>query len=494
MHFESEQWRYLAPFQQYPCVVLERGKPWNDFGHVTRFTAWFYPEPGRHILLGFVKILQRGQMRTELPRVFTRLDEDFCSLGQDMGFYDRVHDLGPALAREILEGLRDVALSPSHREAFENERGYSRSLLRSSSAILALRGARSLFGTPAGEEAVPSSAGAPQPPSFSYRVLLDDFDLMHELDIGFQVRDEWLGRMVALVGRNGTGKTVLMAKLAHALSGFLSEEENTGLSPAKPPVSQVITISYSPFDTFIRPRHQPGVSYVYCGLRDPGDKVDLRWALSEFDDALESLYEQGRWGIWRRLLEESGILEELPSSTNVAEYPGKLSKWIQQQSSGHKVVLLILTKVFASIQRRSILLFDEPETHLHPHLLSALMRLLHLLLHEYDSYAIVATHSPIVLQELPARDIRIIEREGNIPFVTRYPGESFGENLTEIINTAFRVDEKSKNYFHILRQLVNEKSNRDDVAALFDRRLNLNVRMALHALTTDSEAQDDDEP
>lgn len=493
MHFESEQWRYLAPFQQYPCVVLERGKPWNDFGHVTRFTAWFYPAPQREIRLGFVKILHRGRIRTELPRDFEQLDEDFCCLGQDMEFYERVHGLGPALSRDILSGLRDVVLNPSHREPFANELGYTRSLLRSSSALLALRGARSLFGTPTEPQGAPSFDEFLLPPNFSYRVHLDGFDLMHELEIGFQVRDEWLGRVVALVGRNGAGKTALMAKLSHALCGLMPED-SSGLSPTKPPVSQVITISYSPFDTFIRPRHQLGVSYVYCGLRDPGDKVDLRWALSTFDEALESIREQGRWEVWSRLLEVSGILEELPFSTSVAQYPGRLSAWIQQQSSGHKVVLLILARVFANIQRRSILLFDEPETHLHPHLLSALMRLLHLLLHEYDSYAVVATHSPIVIQELTARDIRIIEREGNTPFVSRYPGESFGENLTEIVNTAFRVDEKSKNYFRILRHLVNERQHRSDVAALFDPRLNLNVRMALHALTADSEESGDEEP
>jgi predicted ATPase len=489
MYFESSQWKYDAKLTQYPCVVLERGTPWNDYGYVTRFTAYFFPHAGEERQLGFVKILQRGQERTELLAEFTQLGEEYCSLGQSVEFYENVNALGLPVATEILTGLRDIVFSPALREQFSGEDAYNRSLLRASSALRALSEAGRLFGI-AGE--------APAPLKFTYTKLLDGFDAPHQLEISFQTSEEWLGRIVALIGRNGTGKTALLGRLAYALSG-LEDGETKGLAPFRVPISQVVVISFSAFDTFTRPRRPQiglnhiGVNYAYCGLRDDHGTVNLPWAMSMFMASLKELWNLGRWPIWSWLLKGSGVLGEFSAPEHVSDSPESLAAWIPEQSSGHKLVLLTLAKALAKIRNGSILLFDEPETHLHPQLLSSLMRLLHMMLHAFNSHAIVATHSPIVLQELPARDVRILEREGRSPIISGYPGESFGENLSEIVNTAFRLDEKSKNYFRILEGLV-ERRKEEEVTALFDRRLNLNAQMALHALMARRKGPDDVEP
>jgi len=487
MHFESCQWKYDAKFSHYPCVVLERGSPWNDYGYVTRFTGYFFPRAGEQRKLGFVKILQRGRERTELPPDFAQLDDQYCSLGQSLEFYESVRELGLPVATEILTGLRDIVLTPALREQFNGEPAYTRSLLRASSAFRSLSEAGRLFGI-AGE--------APAPLRFTYTKQLEGFDAPHQLEIAFQAPEKWLGRVVALIGRNGTGKTALLGHLAYALSG-LSEDETKGLAPLRLPISQVIAISFSAFDTFTRPRRKQvgvnhiGVNYVYCGLRDKDGNVNLPWAMSMFMASLKELSQLGRWPLWSRLLKDSGMLDEFSAPEHVSDSPEALAAWVPQQSSGHKLILLILAKALAKIRKGSVLLFDEPETHLHPHLLSSLMRLLNMMLHEFESHAIVATHSPIVLQELPARDVRILEREGPIPIVSGYPGESFGENLTEIVSTAFRVDERSKNYFRILQSLVKGRTNEAEVVALFGKGMNLNARMALHALMARGKGSED---
>jgi ABC-type cobalamin/Fe3+-siderophores transport system ATPase subunit len=478
MHFESRQWKYNAKPRQYPCVFLERGTPWNDYRYVTQFTAYFFAHAGAERKLGFVKILQRGKKRTELPLEFEQLDEQYCSLGQSLELYENVRDLGLPTATEILTGLRDIVFSPDLREQFSGEEAYTRSLLRASSALRSLSEAGRLFGI---------GGGALAPLKFTYTKLLNDFDAPHQLEIAFQTPEKWLGRIVALIGRNGTGKTALLGRLAYALSG-LDEDETKGLVPVRVPISQVVAISFSAFDTFKRPRRPQiglnhiGVNYAYCGLRDERGTVNLPWAMSMFMVSLRDLSKLGRWPLWKQLLKDSGVLDEFAAPEHVSDSPESLAAWIHEQSSGHKLVLLTLAKALAKIRHGSILLFDEPETHLHPQLLSSLMRLLHMMLHAFESHAIVATHSPIVLQELPARDIRILEREGRIPIISGYPGESFGENLTEIVNTAFRVDERSKNYFRILERLVERREKEEEVAALFGKRLNLNAQMTLHAL------------
>ncbi|MFD7630846.1 AAA family ATPase [Streptomyces sp. NPDC059851] len=54
------------------------------------------------------------------------------------------------------------------------------------------------------------------------------------------------------------------------------------------------------------------------------------------------------------------------------------------------------------VAERSLVLIDEPESHLHPPLLASFIQTLSRLLTERNGVAVVATHSPpVVLQEVP---------------------------------------------------------------------------------------------
>ena len=64
--------------------------------------------------------------------------------------------------------------------------------------------------------------------------------------------------------------------------------------------------------------------------------------------------------------------------------------------------------------------------HLHP--IAALMHAFRIVLEEKDALAIVATHSPIVLQETLAQHVRIVRRNGQ-NFEVLTPGIPFGENI-----------------------------------------------------------------
>jgi predicted ATP-dependent endonuclease of OLD family len=68
-------------------------------------------------------------------------------------------------------------------------------------------------------------------------------------------------------------------------------------------------------------------------------------------------------------------------------------------SSGHAIVLLTITRLVATVEEKTLVLLDEPESHLHPPLLSAFIRALSDLLYDRNGVAIIATHSPVVLQE-----------------------------------------------------------------------------------------------
>ncbi|UUZ55136.1 AAA family ATPase [Massilia sp. H-1] len=61
----------------------------------------------------------------------------------------------------------------------------------------------------------------------------------------------------------------------------------------------------------------------------------------------------------------------------------------------------------------SLVLIDEPETHLHPQLISQFMAMLDSILSATDSVAIVATHSPYVVREVPAEQVKIVYHESS---------------------------------------------------------------------------------
>jgi predicted ATP-dependent endonuclease of OLD family len=118
-------------------------------------------------------------------------------------------------------------------------------------------------------------------------------------------------------------------------------------------------------------------------------------------------------------------------------------------SSGQMIMILTLSEVLAYITIESLILFDEPETHLHPNSVSLFIQVLNKILSRFDSYAIISTHSPQFIQEVPAKDITILERLGNTPSTRQLDIETFGENLNILTERVFSTsghDEYYRNY------------------------------------------------
>src|SRR6185437_14471839 len=116
-------------------------------------------------------------------------------------------------------------------------------------------------------------------------------------------------------------------------------------------------------------------------------------------------------------------------------------------SSGHKVVLLTITKLVEKVEEKTLVLMDEPEAHLHPPLLSAFVRALSDLLINRNGVAIVATHSPVVLQEVPKSCAWNLRRSGAVSFVERPAVETFGENIGILTREVFGL-EVTRSGFH----------------------------------------------
>ena len=71
----------------------------------------------------------------------------------------------------------------------------------------------------------------------------------------------------------------------------------------------------------------------------------------------------------------------------------------------------------------------KPETHLHPPLTGSLVRALEQIVSNHNAMAVLATHSPVVLQEVPSDCVTILERWGDLTTTRRPSMETFAENV-----------------------------------------------------------------
>jgi energy-coupling factor transporter ATP-binding protein EcfA2 len=114
-------------------------------------------------------------------------------------------------------------------------------------------------------------------------------------------------------------------------------------------------------------------------------------------------------------------------------------------SSGEISFLKFAAFVSLEIDNGSLLLFDEPETHLHPNFISEFVTILNSLLSDTGSAAIIATHSVYFLREVFREQISILrlDSEGNID-IQRPRLATFGANIGEISHFVFGEDTPSK--------------------------------------------------
>jgi len=115
----------------------------------------------------------------------------------------------------------------------------------------------------------------------------------------------------------------------------------------------------------------------------------------------------------------------------------------------------------------SLVLIDEPENHLHPRFLGLFMRSLSRLLRDRNCYAIIATHSPLVLQEVPTDVVSILSRDGTIPRVRRLKFQSFGASFAALSLDVFRIDDTRPYWYEQLVELAHTRTF-EEVCDLFD--------------------------
>lgn len=512
--------RGVWPKEGLPAFVLEQDN-WNDYSFQTLYRLSYatLDEKGRvkEDLIGPVKILRAGQCSSDRLLVgspFNQLDDDFCSVGTSLDYYERVKALPTELRRQLLNGLRDVVANPMLIDRFSKEEGWRVSLFRDEKDDRYLLLARGLL---TGDYS--QLPGDSLRFSFAMSGWLEptQFEFSGSAGSPYGLFSSTLPERIAvLVGRNGSGKSTLLARLARIALGTVSEREKVplrGLGVVEPPgigFPRVITVTFSPLDSFRLPgtdgRDRRKIlkelesgegRFAFIGLRDiaaEGTRVSrspdngqsdefadkdrlsstrlksIQQLTLEFERFLVRVRDKGRArqldSLFESLLEDSAFAPYLERGISSCQ-PGEIRRSFLLCSTGHKIAALVICGLIATLEKSSLVLFDEPETHLHPPLLASMMHAMRKVLKTHESYCVVATHSPVVVQESLASHVKVVRREGAVTIVKPPKCETYGESIGLITSEVFGLNAEATDYHNILDKLLKKYDEQDELEALF---------------------------
>jgi ABC-type multidrug transport system ATPase subunit len=505
-------------------VVFLLTDGWDDwFKFNTMYNVFYCDEEGEQHRIGDVKIgefgMAKGQRRPNIPEEFESLDDAFFSLGQDDSYYEELNGLGDVIRDEFLTAMRDVAQNAELFERALKEDVTGVSLLRfvSDQAVrgqfrrMAQGGARL---TPFSFTYTPPPWGrTSRPPTFK-------FEVVPEAKPPTNVH--------VLIGRNGVGKTHTVNQMTNAL--VRPEDGSYGLfawndadevdEPETFP--NIISVTFSAFDPFeplpIRENKLSSVRYQYVGLKHVGKDEDGNPKPPKSPDDLATEFGQSvqvivtqvakreRWRraltllesdrifkraeVWKLIDEHQVLLETLKHREALKELRKQARDLYGKLSSGHKIVLLTITGVVETLEERSLVLVDEPEAHLHPPLLSAFIRSLSDLLINRNGVAIIATHSPVILQEVPRTCVWRIRRIGREAKIERPLKETFGENVGTLTHAIFGLEVTDSGFHKMISEAVDEGLSYEDIVERFGDQLGDEARGIARSLIATRSGQD----
>lgn len=484
---------------------------WNDHSFITMFYVIVFDEFGQAHDLENVKIGFKGQdtstsTRSKLPDSFEGLPESFFSLGTNVEYYQKIaNSSSGALRFDFLRGMNDIVANPEILEAIKDEPVFSISLLRD----ISLTSVKNQFTRVLLGGAVRTNF------SFVYKKQADSSTAGIELSFDVDVDSTPQTNVHALIGRNGIGKTTILNGITKAIhtghtgADAISQVQFWGQQPAiiAPDFfSSVVLVSFSAFDPFDPPPEQPdpakGTCFFYVGLKSKGEDA---WHELKRRDALKSdfiagmrgclrdTYKRNRWRQAVTTLQSdenfAGLGFERLLSLSGEEWITAADEIFSNLSSGHSIVLLTITKLVERVEEKTLVLMDEPESHLHPPLLSALIRALSELLLDRNGVAIVATHSPVVLQEIPASCVWKIHRSNLVASAQRPTVETFGENVGILTREVFGLEVASSGFHTLLAAEAAEGQSFEAILRKFGGRLGLEGQAVLRALIAERDSK-----
>ncbi|WP_345473960.1 AAA family ATPase [Glutamicibacter ectropisis] len=513
-------------------------RSWNDYwDYETTYLLVFFDEKLTRKDIGEVKIgsshfeYSKETPSAPIPKKFTLLGSEYFSLGQSTEYYHNLRSLGNEIATAAFIALRDISYDLNIYKNVSGSQVASISLLR----FIKPATVKGQFNRLA--------RGGSRLENFNFEYVFpesEEFSFVPKtIDFNVNISSVIPSNVQVLIGRNGVGKSTLLDAMARTF--VLSKDGNEeikskygffrGNSASEDlPFANLVSVSFSAFDSFTPIAEQKNQvdnhGYTYIGLKVKKKSLSLFKEEYDNEELLEQTYFKSpqelrdefsevvrncllpsninRWKQAIDLLESdpvftrtgisqhiSSLLDEYvdlrSSQENLAvvvnSHAADLSElFTKRLSSGHKIVLLTISHLVLSVTEKTLVLIDEPEAHLHPPLLSAFMHALSNLMADRNGVALLATHSPVVLQEVPKECTWILNRIGTSSKLGRPSLETFGENVGILTSEVFGLEVSSTGFHRRLRDLALKFDNYEDAVREVHGQLGEEAKLILDSL------------
>lgn len=527
-----------SPYENEVVLWAEDGS-WNDFGYrINCICRLINPSDGKpfevRMLVGFFE--PRSSLSDErvkkvnykatslmdmLPLIRTLENEGkleklgFFTMLPDMQSYrTAVSSLGPEVLEQVLSITNDIVLYKDKKndwlEHAMSTEVFRLGFMRNSEAFFAFSNADSVLGGVEEER----FGGISQRLALKYK--LDGFENEHEIELNYGTSTYIPKRINILIGKNGVGKSQALKSFCRAALRYSDKSISltTGDGDGRPLINRLLAIA-SPGETqntFPSERRQTqklyyrrlsltrnsrakatkSISEMLVQLARSEDYIGglERWEL--FIDSVSKvmstenivLQTTGRKTV--RLVNlvrggEQARLEKWASIDRNSEPKVNMDGELYSMSSGQLTFFKFAVLCCLYIENGSFVLLDEPETHMHPNMISDFVELLDSLLENTGSQALIATHSAYFVREVTQDQVHVLKKDffSNSISIVNPRLVTFGAPVDSISRFIFDDDAESRLSEKLYHQVLDSDKSFEEICRDFGEEISIAALMKL---------------
>jgi predicted ATPase len=460
---------------------------------------------GKYALDAISKNIEKLSLLNEKPYFF------FTMLRELKDYRELVENYGVEEANKILFAINDITLTVRDSESQQYKNValgtdiFNKSFIRNSESYFAYKNSSSVL-----KGLNYESVGL-----LSKNITLSSKEVQHPiLSFNFDHHSELPKRVSILIGENGVGKSQLLRKIA--LAAIKGTDEISECDEAENTINRVLinrllafsptneSKSVFPSDKIIKSK----IWYRRFSLnRTPSRRNDINTndIIIELARSNESIRELNRFEIFEKAISNLRNYFELAlplkDSNRQPLYIRDLNDYSEERrlqnfravdlskdpvryiqgkshplSSGEISFIRFCSQICANIENGTLVLLDEPETHLHPAFINKFFAILDTLLSLTGSSAIIATHSVYFIREVFKEQVTVLRKgENGILQLEKPRLSTFGANIGNISYFVFGESEPTDVLLRVKRKILKEKMSWSEVYNKYKDDFSINV-------------------